>query len=355
MTRITKSMLFALALFVTAATSEIHDFCEAGSCELDSAGKGRSLLTLRTATRYLPTDTLTINMLPDRLKTVGISLFGDEAKVIQVLANTKVVPITYSAIVMRMAMAKDDDAAERFGANGENGTDYGLDSLLEPTDETEKAFEKRRSEGTRMLNMIDMGGNLGVTTIAVFKKYPGMVRGVVVEPVPTTHFYLQLNLWLNDVPPLATGTPVPQTGVSAIQKAISSDANFKLEMCIPSIGSSMNAFIVTDQKPCQTVEKGGRDIASSVTSMPIDSLFDTFGGEDVTFVKMDCETCEKDALPAMEKFKSRVRRLGGEMHMMPPDIYKFACAYNQGMYLTGMCERAGTTRYDGKELCGHCS
>lgn len=293
-------------------------------------------------------------MLPDGLKKVGISIFGDEAKLIQVLANTKVVPIMYSAIVMRIAMAKDDDAAERFGANGENGTDYGLDSLLEPADETEAAFERRRSEGTRMLNMIDMGGNLGVTTIAVFKKYPGMVRGVVVEPVPTTHFYMQLNLWLNDVPPLATGLPVPQTGVAAIQKAISSDANFTLEMCIPYIGSSMNAYVITAQKPCQTVEKGGKDIASRVSSMPIDSLFNIFGDQDVTFVKMDCESCEKDALPAMEKFKARIRRLGGEMHMMPPDIFKFACAYNQGMYLTGMCEKAGTTRYDGKELCGHC-
>lgn len=81
-----------------------------------------------------------------------------------------------------------------------------------------------------------------------------------------------------------------------------------------------------------------------------------FGKEDIAFVKMDCEACEQYALPVMEKYKTRIRRLGGEIHMMPPETYKYVCAYNQGRYVTGMCQQPGRPpeRYNGVELCTNC-
>lgn len=351
MTCLERSLLFlGTILFALGSFSEVSQ-----SCEGEDIYMGRSLLAVRTLAK-VPDDILTLSMLPDSLKDVGISLFGSEAKVIEFLKNTKVVPVRYSDVDMRIAMAHDDDAARRFGADGENGEEYGLKSLLDAEDDVEAAFEKRRTEGTGMLNMIDMGGNLGVITIAVFKSHPGIVRCVVVEPVPTTYFYLELNLWLNDVPRLANGTQAPQAGAMAIQKAISPDADFKLQMCLPGNTCSMNAHMVRDDWPCNTAATGGTDTISNVTSITVDSIFNFFGEEDIAFVKMDCEACEYDALPAMEKYRTRIRRLGGEMHMMPPETYKIVCNYNQGMYLTGMCQKPGEepARYNGVEVCANC-
>mmetsp|Transcript_3404 Transcript_3404/g.6683 ORF Transcript_3404/g.6683 Transcript_3404/m.6683 type:complete len:353 (+) Transcript_3404:97-1155(+) len=351
MTRlITFLLLLGTVFSASGAFSEVPESCAGEDIHI-----GRSLLAVRTSSK-IAEDILTFTMLPGSLQNLGISLFGSEAKVVEFLNNTKVVPVTYSEVDMRLAMTKDDDAAVRFGGDGENGEEYGLDSLLSVENDVEAAFEKRRDEGTGMINMIDMGGNLGVITIAVFKRYPGIVRCVAVEPVPTTYFYMELNFWLNNVPKLITGTKSPQAGVMGIQKAISPDANFNLQFCLPGNSCSMNAHIVTDDWPCNTPATGGTDTVSTVTSITIDSIFEVFGNEDITFVKMDCEACEHDALPAMEKYKTRVRRLGGEMHMMPPETFQYVCAYNQGRYLTGMCEKPGRppARYNGVELCEIC-
>lgn len=249
---------------------------------------------------------------------------------------------------MSIAMDKHDDAAMRFGPTAENGEEYGLDSLMEI------------QPNAQMLNIMDIGGNLGVVTIAVYKKYPGKVRAVVVEPVPTTHFYLRLNLWLNHIPPLPVTQPgVNIPGVGAIQKAISTREGFVLNMCIPGHDDqtgSMNAYPITPTKPCQC-QAGGKDFCTQVGSTTMRFLFGAFLNEPVHFVKLDCEECEREALTEIQQLglSGRILRLAGEMHMMEPPIVDLACQYNQGVYLTGMCRNAGQTRVVGKDLCKKCS
>mmetsp|Transcript_90493 Transcript_90493/g.160284 ORF Transcript_90493/g.160284 Transcript_90493/m.160284 type:complete len:718 (+) Transcript_90493:80-2233(+) len=346
-------VLIPLVMGLMVASAETDE-----SCANAPAAKRGSLIQFRSARSSGPI--LDFNQLPEDLKKMGIDLFGSQGKVVDLLAASHVVSTSYANVSMDIAMSKNDDAATRFGPGYENGEEYGLDSLLAVPDSFHKAFELRRTSGSKMLNMIDMGANLGVVSIAVYKKYRGLVRAVIVEPVPTTHFYLQLNLFLNGIPKLQTGHyGAPQPGISAIQKAVSSNANFKLDMCTPTHDTqvgSMNSYLITQERPCDC----SREVCSSVGSTTVESLFDTFGSEDITFLKMDCEGCEKDAMPVVDqKFGSRIRLLAGEMHMVGTNIVDMACKYNGGLYLQGFCQ-TGVDKFGpakelfGKELCDVC-
>mmetsp|Transcript_37621 Transcript_37621/g.69471 ORF Transcript_37621/g.69471 Transcript_37621/m.69471 type:complete len:693 (-) Transcript_37621:16-2094(-) len=288
---------------------------------------------------------ITFKHLPKELQDVGIKLFGSKQNLITMLSKTQVLPVSFAEIDMKLAMAENDDAASRYGPGADNGEEYGLDTITK--------------KKTGMVNLIDLGANLGTVTIAIYKKYPKRVRAVSVEPVPTTYFYFVLNLWLNDIPQLRTGDDFTKAGVVAVQKAVHRKADFKMEMCIPGhddMSGSMNAYFVTDDKPCRC-EDGGPDLCSTVKSVNLDSIFEIYGSESINFLKMDCEGCEEDALPALEEggYKERVLRLAGEMHMMPPKIYDLVCQYNKGEYLTGMCQNLWPDRAYGLDLCDGCS
>lgn len=341
----------------TAPSEPSEDSSKDSAKEKDKAEKSASKMTSKSTSRSrarrrasspktTESQLLRFEHLPPELKELGIKLFGTRQKLDKLLDATQVVPVSFDDVEMKLAMAENDDAVSRFGPGADNGEEYGMDTIM-----------KKGTSG--MLNLIDLGANLGVVTIAIFKKYPKKVRAVSVEPVPTTYFYFVVNLWLNDVPQLRTGDDFTKAGVVAVQKAISRKKGFKLKMCIPGhdkMSGSMNAYPVTPEKPCRC-EDGGPDLCSDVSSVNLASIFEVYGDENIHFLKMDCEGCEEDALPALEEggFRQRVLRLAGEVHMMPPKIYDLICQYNAGEYLTGMCKRQWPDRLYGKELCAGCS
>lgn len=339
-------MASVLAFAVLAATTLSALAAPEESCAHPDAPSRASLIQIRSKSPE-PKFGLAYNVLPIELRDVGISLFGGLDNLKGLLENTQILNTSYAGIPMAIAMDKHDDAAARFGPTAENGEEYGLDSLLQSQPNSE------------VLNMIDVGGNLGVVTIAVYKKYPGKVRAVVVEPVPTTHFYLRLNLWLNHIPPLPAAPGAHTPGVGAIQKAISTNEGFVLNICIPGHDGqtgSMNAYPITPKRPCNC-QAGGKDFCTQVGSTTMQTLFAAFLNEPVHFLKLDCEECEREALVEIQnkQLGNRIVRMAGEMHMMEPSIVDLACQYNGGAFLTGMCQAAGQNRVVGKDLCNKCS
>lgn len=312
------------------------------------------------STRARGNEMLDYTRLPDELRHVALSLFGSEANVISLLQKSQVVTISYANVTMEIVMGKNDDAINRYGPGRENGAEYGLDAVLSVPDARQMAFEARRAQQNNMINVIDVGGHLGIVTIAMYMKYPGLVRALVVEPVPTSQFYLHMNLWMNGVPHLQTGNfGKPQPGVGAIHGAVAKFDGTKMNLCTmfhDQWSGPMNSFEIKPNKPCDCT----KDICSSVSTVSVDALFSTFGTEDVALLKLDCEECERDVLPIVDaKYSNRVRQLSAEMHMMEPQVVDMACKYNAGFYLNGMCSnslaKVGTAHLFGKTFCDQCS
>mmetsp|Transcript_49328 Transcript_49328/g.86878 ORF Transcript_49328/g.86878 Transcript_49328/m.86878 type:complete len:414 (+) Transcript_49328:77-1318(+) len=301
---------------------------------------------------------MTVKLLPAHLKQQGISTFGSESKLKKVLANTVVLNISYAGESMQLVFPRDDDSVDRWAQvlPEFNGQEYGLNTVVTPIDKDEMAFESRRLlfNSSKFINMIDLGGHVGAVSIAMWKKYPGLVRGVVVEPLDKIFFLLSLNLWLNEIPPLAVPekNEDPQPGILAVNKALygqPGQMNSTVQMCSPwgrlNKTSTMMSYVVSSSKaPCEcNAKKGQKDICSNATSITLEKVFSFFPTEDISFLKMNCEGCEEDALLTLDSaaYRGRIRRLAAEMHAPRPLAAAIACSLpGKGAYLSGTCASA---------------
>merc|ERR1719487_2476049 len=164
-----------------------------------------------------------------------------------------------------------------------------------------------------MINVVDMGGNYGVVTIAAFKKYPRMVRAIVVEPVPSTYFLLRWNMYLNNVTVFDEAeflTMGHQPGVAVLHKGVSGVHETVLRICSPP-WSTMNAYASLDTARCKCLDE--ITPCHEVQSISSDHMLNMFGAEDITLLKMDCEGCEAASLLniANRPDVHRVKRIAG--------------------------------------------
>lgn len=317
---------------------------------------------------------LSVKMLPANLKAEGEAMFGSKEKLAKALENAVILNVSYAGVDMRLALPKDDEAVDRYVQvlPEYNGQEYGLHTLLQPIDMEEMAFEVRRnaSETSKFVNFIDLGGHVGAVTIALYKKYPGLVRGVVVEPVPSTFFFLSLNLWLNYIPPLNMPKTVMkpealQPGVTAIQRALygqPGQKNVTVNLCTPygrlNKTSTLGSYVVTaGRRPCNC-SRAGQDICSTASTTTIEKLFAFFPTEDISLLKMNCEGCEEDALLTLDSapYRARLRRVGGELHSTRPFAATIACSLpGKGAYMSGICASNPAAGYlHGTEFCTWC-
>jgi FkbM family methyltransferase len=267
-----------------------------------------------------------LNSLPPPILALGWKLFGNEHAFFNVVQNSVMVNITHAGIQMMVRMNKADDALTRLGEEG-NYFSYDLDTMGE-----------YRDASSNLLNMMDIGGNYGVVTIAAFKKYPKSLRVVTVEPIPTTYFFLKWNLYLNGVPELnaddfAAARRPP--GVLALNRGTAATDGDDLHLCFDP-ASSMNARIC-DCRP-------GDARCTVVPSVTMSKLMRLFGDESVAMVKMDCEGCEFQALPALSTptLSYRVRRLAGELHIPDQRLEAIACRWDHGRLMTKCQYTEGT-------------
>mmetsp|Transcript_72439 Transcript_72439/g.128702 ORF Transcript_72439/g.128702 Transcript_72439/m.128702 type:complete len:429 (-) Transcript_72439:120-1406(-) len=273
--------------------------------------------------------------LPEALVQLGIKLFGSKEKLDKVVKNSQEVEVDYIRMPMKLRIKSGDNAMTRLPEEGASD-EYGIDSLLQ---------EGATFHG--MINVVDMGANYGVVPIALYKRYPGMVRAVVAEPIHSTYFFLRWNMYLNGVDDL-TGEELAATGkdrrpgVLAVHRAVA-EANKEMHVCW-SPDNSMNAAMCDcDQKPFE-------GLCLPCKSISTEEMFAYFGKEGIDFLKMDCEGCERHSLPALLKMdgsQKLVKRLVGELHNVPEELEDIACKFNHQTWMTKVC---GPPRGAGQQL-----
>jgi len=253
--------------------------------------------------------------LPQHLHELGLELFKSEAVLESVISSTSEVTTPYAGedVIFRLVNGDGVDA----------DCDYGLDSLRETA-----------SKSSGMINMLDIGGNYGRVSIAAFKKYPEAMRIVVIEPSPLTFFLLKWDLWLNEVTELTEeefqSSPT-SAGVLALNVGISGKQGPPTGLCYEP-PKTMQAYVCGECLP-EDLNTPGEDGVQCfpMDGRTLDSLFENFGDEEISFLKMDCEGCEQDLLPALKKSSRKVVRFGGELHTPDPD-YKYVCRWENGRW-----------------------
>lgn len=343
---------FFLALSVILQSASITTCDDVCSEEPDSALASTACSLLQHAAKprkdslssaTIPGLTRAKDALPTDLVELGTQLFGTEDALDKVVAQTSCTPMVYANVSMQICTADGDDAAGRLP--GEDGIGYGLDTLLE---------FKATSNG--MLNIADIGGSYGVVTIVSFKKYPGMVRAVAVEPVPTTYFLLRWNLHLNGIPVIdqeAFEKQPQQPGAVVMHKAISDAPDSLLRICSPP-WSTMNSYLSIDPSVCKCAEE--TTPCQEVNSVAAGDVLNLFGAGEISLLKLDCEGCEQSMLPALAQRadKTHVKRLVGELHLPDPSLVQLACGYDNAKFLTAVC-RGDVGRVDGSDMCTRCN
>lgn len=262
------------------------------------------------------------DLLPRHLMALAWKVFKTEEAIRNVVENAVVIPVTHNGTSMSLRINAGDDASQRLGSEAMFAS-YDLDGLGDGT-------------SSDILNMIDIGGNYGVVTIAAMRKYAKKLRVITVEPIPVTFFFLKWNLYINGVPEIDQskwdsdkGTP----GVLALNSGSSDVAGQSLHFCA-WLDSSMNS------KMCDCKE--GEPNCEIIPSITIDDLVGMFGKQSISMVKMDCEGCETRSLPALGQpdISKRVHRLAGELHMpeIPEDSRKniedIACKWDSGRLMS---------------------
>jgi FkbM family methyltransferase len=267
------------------------------------------------------------DILPKVLHKLGMDIFGDESELDAAVLESVEVNMTYNGTPMVLRILAGDSAAQRLSTG--DGEYPGLDSL-----------EDLRKSKNDTVNMIDLGANYGVVPIAVFKKYPGLVRAVVVEPVAVTYFFLRWNLWINDVPHHSHKTWLSDSkkpGVRALNAAVTETDGEDVQMCShPSV--SMNSRTSTAaEHGIHPVCNCSFETCAKVPGVSTEGLLDYFGEDTVTLLKMDCEGCEYQGLPAIAKHPKRIARLVGELHAPEENLIDIACLYEEGEFMTKVC------------------
>mmetsp|Transcript_113778 Transcript_113778/g.207008 ORF Transcript_113778/g.207008 Transcript_113778/m.207008 type:complete len:382 (+) Transcript_113778:90-1235(+) len=263
--------------------------------------------------------------LPKHLYRLGLKLLRTEEILDAVVANTREETSLYAweAVTFRIPIGDQVDS----------GDNYGLDSL---------GSEKLSESG--MMNMLDIGGNLGRVSIAAFKKYPELMRIVVVEPVPATFFLLSWNLWLNKIPQLSLSEfrASPRLpGVVALNNGVAS-----LDRQTDCIGWTPPFTMGSRQCNCSNQQETELPQAWQKQCLPmlsrkIDYFLNIFGNQKITFLKMDCEGCEIAAIPSLENLlptsRHRIVRFGGELHEGRNELEDFACQFEGGSWFMQVC------------------
>ena len=140
--------------------------------------------------------------------------------------------------------------------------------------------------------LVDIGGNIGLATIALARELPGL-RSYVVEPDPCNFDVLRRNL-----------DPLVRAGRCRIERAAMWKSNEMIEVEAPPLPGSFGAV--------RCVEANGR--GASVQGMTMQAILDCSGFERVDLVKIDIEGAEAGMFAAGSDWLDRVGVVTIEFH-----------------------------------------
>jgi FkbM family methyltransferase len=301
--------------------------------ELQASARN-SLSTLTKATSKVVASELhqrSMAQLPNELVTLGIELLGSQEALDSLVANSRWVNVTYGGVNVLTRMF--------FGQQG-NTTfmdwpdSYGVDSL----------HELQEKSNSKYINMLDIGGNHGVISIAAYLRYPARLRAVMVEPIPSTYFVLRWNMWLNGVPALdeAAFKEGTKTGILALNRAVSNDNQKGIDMCYwPPHTQTATICDCQDKRNKNQFLPGEQ--CMHVGGVTTRSLVGYFGLDPITMLKVDCEGCEYVSMPVIaqvgQESPLRITRLAGELHWPTRDLEDVACKYELGKFFIRHCDQ----------------
>jgi len=277
-------------------------------------------------------------ILEPSLFDVGVQLLGSEDSLDVVVANTGLVDVPFSGEMLHMRLVVGDGggAGDLLGFGMDSEDEYGLNSLgtLEPN-------------ALGMLEMMDVGANVGAVSIAAFKKQGKRLRIVAVEPNPSTYFLFLWNLFLNGVPQLSLQTfhdNPTQAGVLAINKGVASTDNQVVDLCYTPPQTMMARICNCSVQTGVGAFQPGIEQCANVVSSTFDSLLGYFlnGSSQLTYLKVDCEGCENDLLPALSRYAAnpawKLGRLAGELHRgVENAVEDITCQFEGGKWLVHIC------------------
>lgn len=273
-------------------------------------------------------------ILPASLFEFGVTLLG-EGTLDAVVANTNYHNVTYSGETLNMRLVNGECTPYCHFGTPEADV-YGLATVntLTPNEHG-------------MLDMMDVGGNCGVVTVAAFKKDPKRLRIIVVEPVPSTYFLLCWNLWLNGVPQIGIQDWQANphlAGVLAFNNGVASTNGETLGLCYTP-PFTMNARIcdcgaaqggVTAQQPFVPQ-------CANVASQSFGTLLGHVQSatKNLALLKVDCEGCELSLLPELDRMAQnpawKIGRLAGELHGVGNTVENVACKFEGGKWVEHIC------------------
>lgn len=150
--------------------------------------------------------------------------------------------------------------------------------------------------------VIDIGGNIGLTTLYLAKRYPG-IRIIVFEPIPSNFELLVENLRINQV-----------SNVTAVQQAVTGDGRNCAMIFSP--GASLGSCILGNMKGnhidyVQSFPGAQMEIVKSTT---LDAVFAEYKIDRCRMLKIDCEGAEDEVLRNASCL-GRIENIRGELHL----------------------------------------
>jgi FkbM family methyltransferase len=209
----------------------------------------------------------------------------------------------------------------------------------------------------KMMNMLDVGGNIGLITIGAFKKHPTQMRIVAVEPSPSTYFLLRWNLELNQIPVLSVedfkNSP-NKPGVLALNSGVGTVDGQTFGLCYTPPQTQNAEVCECSAEDAARKPQMGVQQCLNIMTFALPSYLSFFEGQPLSMIKMDCEGCEKSLLPSLVKVQGQqIDRFSGELHAVGNEFEDIACKYEEGHWFIHVCFRQG--KYDVVPLKERCS
>jgi FkbM family methyltransferase len=262
--------------------------------------------------------------LPHELYLLGLETFGGDGPLNEIMLQAHHLKANYAGQHLDLRIRQGDNALLRYGVTGEDGRDYGL-----PIEGAEKVSLLQAGDG--IMSIVDLGGNYGVVSIALYKALEGRLRSVSVEAMPSTYFFFRWNMHLNGVPLLDTSKvgKSRSRGIAAINAGVTSKEQVNISMCSTPENSMNSRENSGACRPEDTV---------TVPGVSVDEIFGLFEKKQIALVKLDCEGCEEQAAPDLAKYKSQVKRMVGELHVPSEKVIDSVCLFNAEKYFTKICK-----------------
>jgi len=206
----------------------------------------------------------------------------------------------------------------RMDLGGRGSPDGIIDVMSGPDDVTTPNLVRPEvaKDHYRLLNLpqlegevLDIGSHVGAVAILLARTQPNLARIHAFEPSPLNYFFLVWNVHLNNV----TDRVIPRhIGLSSTGKS----ATFVVST-VDSTGNRMRT--VGDARNGEVWGGGGQQ--TTVKTMRLDNFLQLCRVSSVSYVKLDCEGCEYEIVPANEAFfASAVSHLSGELHTVSSTI-----------------------------------